>query len=182
MVLKVVHDGVEVIVPGTARGEPLIRAISQEQISHEIELGFGFTWVSDGTDIGAGATMLIVRNTSDRFLIMTELVGHPASALCEYSYFVGNSTTTLAGGSAVVPVNLNRTFSNTTFDHDAQTGETAVADGTLAGHLWVNTTNSHHHNLHGLILGKNDFIQVNQITNPTSGAIQLTGFFIPELQ
>ena len=180
-VLKVIHDNVEHQVPGTRRGEPLIRAIAQEQVAHESQLGLAFTWVSLNADINIGDTALIVRNTSDEFLVMTEITGFPANVSCDYSINVGNSTTAFSGGTAVVAANLNQLFPNKTFDYDAHTDETAIADGTLVDGLWVSTVQSNTKSLAGIILGKNDFIQVNQETESTSGRIILKGFFIEEL-
>lgn len=180
-ILKVVHDGREIQVPGTRRGEPLVRAISQEQIAHESELGLAFSWISANADINIGDTVLIVRNTSDEFLVMSEITAMPANVTCEYSINTGNATTTFSGGSAVVAINLNRQFSTQVFDYDAHTDEESVADGDLVDGIWCSIVESNTKSLAGIILGKNDFIQINQETESTSGRIIVKGFFIPEL-
>lgn len=180
--LKVVHDGRELQVPGTRRGEPLVRAISQQQIAHESELGLAFSWVSLNADINIGDTILIIRNTSDEFLVMTEITGMPANVSCDYSINLGNATTTFTGGSAVVARNLNQQFVNKVFDYDAHTDEESVADGNQVDGIWVSAVESNTKPLSGIILGKNDFIQINQETESTSGRIILKGFFIEELQ
>lgn len=180
--VEVLHDNKLGFNPGTVNNEQIVRSVSQEQIQHESELGTSFTWVSANADINAGDTILIVRNTSDSFLVMTELIAHPGNILCDYSINLGNATTAFTGGSAVTQVNLNRTTSNKTFDHDAHTDEESVADGTDSGHLWVSTVESNSLSLAGIILGKNDFIQINQETESTLGRVVLKGFFIGELQ
>ena len=182
MTLKVKHDGHDIDVPGTRRGEPLVRAIGQPQIEHESELGLAFSWTSLNTDIAAGDTRLIIRNTDSAFLVLTNITGMPANVSCHYDYGIGQSTTTFASGTAVTAVNLNESFSTTTFDYDAMDGETAIADATIAGGLWVSTVASNSESLSGIILGKNHFFQVNQETESTSGRITIKGFFIAELQ
>lgn len=181
MTLKVVHDGTEIQVPGTRRGEPLVRAISQAQLAHESELGLAFSWVSLNADIDIGDTILIVRNTSKDFLVMSTITGLPANVACSYSVNIGNSTTAFSGGSTVVAKSLNQSIPNNAFDHDAHTDEESIADGTQIEGIWVPTTSSIHQSLSGVILGKNDFIQINQETESTSGRVILKGFFIPEL-
>jgi len=180
--IEVVHDNSTKQVPGTRRGEPLVRAVSQEQIEHESELGLAFSWVSLNADINIGDTVLIVRNTSDLFLIMTEITVFPANVTCDYSINRGNATTAFTGGSAIVATNLNGKFLNQTFDYDAHTDEESVADGTQVDGIWCSIVESKTKSLAGNILIKNDFIQVNQETESTSGRIILKGFFIEELQ
>jgi len=181
MTLKVVHDGSEIQVPGTRRGEPLMRAIGQPQIEHESELGLAFSWVSANDDLAITVTRILVRNTSDEFLVMSEITAMPANVSCDYSIRTGNSTTTLAGGAAIVAANLNRQFSSKVFDYDALNGETAIADADQVDGIWCSATASNTKALSGIILGKNDFIQVQYQTETTSGRIILKGFFIPEL-
>ena len=179
--MEVLHDNQELKVPGTRRGEPLVRSIMQEQLSHESELGLAFTWVSANADIDAGDTILIIRNTSDQFLVLSDITAMPANVACEYSINFGNSTTAFAGGSAVTALNMNRGFASKSFDYDAHTDETAISDGTQGDGIWCPADRSISEDLHGFILGKYDFIQVNQETESTSGRIIVKGFFIPEL-
>lgn len=180
-VLKVIHDGSEIQVPGTRRGEPLMRAISQRQIDHESGLGLAFSWVSANDDLAITVTRILVRNTSDEFLVMSDITALPANVACIYSIRTGNSTTTLAGGAAIVAKNLNRQFSSKVFDYDALNGETAIADADQVDAIGCSIVASNTKALSGIILGKNDFIQVQYDTETTSGRIILKGFFIPEL-
>lgn len=182
MVLKVKHDGTDIDVPGTRRGEPLVRAIGQPQIEHESELGLAFSWTSLNTDIAAGSTRLIIRNTDSNFLVLTRISGMPANVSCQYDYGIGQSTTAFSGGTGITAKNLNEAFNTTTFDYDAMDGDTAIADADILGGLWVSTVASNHESLSGVILGKNHFFQVNQETEATSGRITVKGFFIEELQ
>ena len=180
MTLQVKHNGQSLDVPGTRRGEPLVRAISQEQIEHESELGLAFEWPSADADIDTGDSILTLKNTSENFLVLTGITGIPANVAAIYTYYRGNSETALVG-TAVVGVNINGAFASQTFKHEVKSDETALADATLTGGFAVSTVESHEHSLAGHILGFNDFIQINQITECTSGRVVLKGFFIPEL-
>jgi len=181
MALTATHNNQDILVPATRRGEPLVRSISQAQIEHESELGLAFAFPSANADINAGDSILTIKNTSDSFLVLTSAIFLPANVACQYDIGIGATTTALVG-TAVTALNMNEEFSTKTFDHEVKSDETAIADANVMFRVMTNTTDSLRTTLDGIILGKNHFIQINQETECTSGAVTVFGFFIPELQ
>jgi hypothetical protein len=167
-------------IGATEDGELIVRAIVEEEIEHASGTGDAFAWNSTNTDIDAGDTRLIVRNTSDRILVLDRLFVHPANVVSRYTVNIGQSTTAL-NGTAVTAVNMNEDFATRTWDYDAADDDTNIADGTMVLPVTCSTTETLVVPMYGLILGKNHFIQINQETESTSGQVTLFGHFAAEV-
>jgi hypothetical protein len=98
---------------------------------------------------------------------------------CDYDIGIGSATTTPTG-NAIVATNLNGTIT-VTESYDAYDDETAVADATPILSVTTNTTESYRVELDGFILGKNQYLQINQETESTSGRVTVFGHFEEEL-
>ena len=184
MAIKAKHKGRDVDLQATDDGDLIVRSVNEKFIKHQSVLGRSFCWPSLDTDIAAGATRIILRNTSDEFLVLEYALVNPSNVDCVWHVGIGQSTTALAGGTAITAINMNEIFSTTTFDYDAMDNDTAIADATLM--FPFKTTDAASSGflrlpLDGIILGKNMFIQINQETESTSGQISIFGVFEKEL-
>jgi hypothetical protein len=179
VVKGVSQNGTETQIKATQDGELEVRAIVESEMEHASANGRAYAWRSANTDIDAGDTRLFIKNTSDKFLILSYAVFEPANVVCSYDIGIGSETTT-ATGTAITATNLNGTIvvseSYAAFDD-----ETAVADATPIVSYTVNTTESFRAEMDGLILGKNQYIQINQETESTSGRVTVFGHFEEEL-
>lgn len=161
-----------------AEQQLVVRAIGEEEIEHASAiLGSAYSWDSTELDIDTGDTMLFVKNTSDVPLVLDRAILNGSNVICTWTLLLGSLTTTPAGGAVVTGVNLNRGFATQLADAVSRSDETAVADGDIIGRVKTPVTNTIQLNLHGVILGKGHYIQVNQITESTSGSVILIGHF-----
>jgi hypothetical protein len=184
MGIKAKHNGREVDLLATDDGDLIVRAVNETFIKSQSVKGKAFCWSSLDTDIDAGDTRIILRNTSDQFLVLEYALVNPGNVDCLWHVGIGQSTVALAGGTVITAVNLNEIFSTTTFDYDAMDDDTAIADATLM--FPFRTTDAASSGflrlpLDGIILGKNMFIQINQETESTSGQISIFGVYESEL-
>ena len=162
----------------TDENQLVVRAIIEEEIEHASTEGAAYIWYSGAAqDLAAGDTFLFIRNDGDTPLILDRLVLLGSNVICTWSIHIANATTTPAGGSVVTGVNMNNRFSGTAADVTARTGETAVADGTLAEQIITAVTTTERHSLLGYILEKGQYIQINQDTESSSGSTTIVGHF-----
>jgi hypothetical protein len=157
-----------------------LKAASVEftELSWATELGLAYSWWSGERDIDATDTMLFVKNTGDPDLILDRIYVNGSNVICQWNINIGNATTT-PSGTAVTGVNRNRKYSGRLADVLAYYDETAVADGDTLSVVKTPVSNTVVVDLHGVRLPKNSYIQVNQITESTSGSIVLVGHFDP---
>lgn len=184
MALKAKHDGRDVDLQSTDEGDLIVRAINETLIKSQSVKGRSFCWPSLDTDINAGDTRILIRNTSDDFLVLEYALINPSNVDCIYHVGIGQSATALTGGTEIVAINMNEIFSTTTFGYDARDDEEAIADATLMFPFKIPDVASSGFvrlPLDGIILGKNMFIQINQETESTSGQISIFGVFEEEL-
>lgn len=161
-----------------AEQELVVRAITEEEIEHaSATLGSAYSWDSTEKDIDTGDTMLFVKNTGDVPLVLDRATINGSNVICTWTLLIGSTTTTPAGGAVVTGVNLNQGFSSQLADAVARSDETAVADGSIIDRVKTPVTNTIEINLHGVILGRGHYIQINQITESTSGSVILFGHF-----
>lgn len=156
--------------------EMVVRAIQEAEIEHASDEGGAYTWHAPIRDLVAGETMLFVKNLASIPLHLNRLVFAGSNVICQWNIGIGSATTTPAG-SAVVGVNMNQIFSTKLADATAFTDETAVADATVMFHVWTPITNTVDFNLTGIILGQNHYIQINQITESSTGSLTLVGHY-----
>lgn len=172
-------NGNETQINSTMDGELEVRAIVESELEHASSKGDAYAWRSANTDIDAGDTRLFIKNTSDKYLILSYAIFTPANVVCTYDIGIGSDTTT-ATGTAVTATNLNGTIT-VTESYQAYDDETAVADATPIVSVTVSTTESYRLDLDGYIIGKNQYLQINQETESTSGRVTVFGHFEEEL-
>jgi hypothetical protein len=157
--------------------ELVVRAITEEEIEHASGiLGSAFAWDSTELNIDAGDTMLFVKNTGDVPLILDRLSINGSNVICTWEIKIGALTTT-PSGTTVTAVNMNEVFASKQPDSVSFSDETALADGSLVDRIKTAISGYEQLNLHGIILGKNHYIQINQVTESTSGSAVLIGHF-----
>jgi hypothetical protein len=177
--VKGVHNGTETQIVATSDGELEVRAIIETELEHASADGRAYAWRSANTDIDAGDTRLFIKNTSDKFLIFSYAVFEPSNVVCSYDIGIGSATTT-ATGTEITAINLNGTVT-VAESYLAYDDETAVADALPIVSYTVNTTETMRAELDGFILGKNQYLQINQETESTSGRVTVFGHFEEEL-
>jgi hypothetical protein len=161
-----------------AEQELVVRAITEEEIEHaSATLGSAYSWDSTELDIDTGDTMLFVKNTGDVPLVLDRATINGSNVICTWTFLIGSASTTPAGGAVVTGVNLNQGFSSQLADAVSRSDETAVADGSIFDRVKTPVSNTIEVNLHGVILGRGHYIQINQITESTSGSVIIFGHF-----
>ena len=157
--------------------ELVVRAIVESEIEHASAiLGSAFSWDSTELDIATGGTMIFVKNTGDIPLILDRASIVGSNVICTWTILIGADTTTPTR-TTVTPVNIHPTFSTTPATAVSFSDETAVSDGSLIDRIKTAVNDSRQITLTGIILGKNQYVQFNQITESTSGSIVLFGHF-----
>lgn len=179
VVKGIAQNGTETQIKATQDGELEVRAITETELEHASAFGRAYAWRSSNSDIDAGDTRLFVKNTSDKYLILSYAIFEPSNVVCSYDIGIGNDTTTPTG-TVVTGTNINGTVT-VAESYLAYDDETAVADATPIVSYTVNTTESLRAELDGFILGKNQYIQINQETESTSGRVTLFGHYEDEL-
>ncbi len=160
-----------------SENELVTRAITEAEIEHASSLGNAYSWDSTELDIDTGDTMLFVKNTGEVPLILDKVIITASNVSCTWTILVGTATTT-PSGTTITGVNLNTQFSTKIADVTSLSDETAVADGSIISRLLtVATPGFIVHDLTGVIIAKNGYVQVNQITESTSGSAILYGHF-----
>jgi hypothetical protein len=173
--------GNETNILATNDGELEVRAIQESLLEHASARGASYCWLSADTSIDAGDTRLFIKNTSDKFLVMSRAIFTSSNVACKWSIGVGGATTTPTG-TEVTAVNMNQQFSNNTEDYLAFDDETAVATVTPMFRVATPVAlDSREIPLDGIILGKNQYIQINQDTASTSGGVAVFAHFEGEL-
>ena len=157
----------------TPDGHAVSRAVTEEHIIQAAYKGDAYSWVSATGDIDTGDTRLYVRNNSPTPLILDRLTVNGSNVICEWTILKGEASTT-PSGTAVTGVSL---YTGADADATAFDDETAVADGSIIDRVWTPITNTIQHSLKGIILRKNQYIQINQITESTTGSVTLFGHY-----
>lgn len=179
-IIEGVHNNLKKLIKATSDGELEVRAIIESELEHASASGKAFIWMSTNSDIGAGDTRLFIKNTSDKFLVLSRMLINPANVVCRYDVGLGALTTTPTG-TPITAGNPNEIHSTTQESYVAFDNETAVADTTPMMTVVGNTTSTILIPMDGYILGKNHYTQVNQMTESTSGQIIIVGHFEDEL-
>lgn len=176
--MSIIEDGNSGVTAEVNEENQLVtRAINESELEHaSAKLGTAFSWDSTDLNIDIGDTLLLVKNVGDVLLVLDRLVINGSNVAQVYELNLGSDNTTLAG-TIVTPVNLNRVFSTKTADADAMSDETAVADGDTFDRIKIAVDGHHIHDLTGVILGKNHYIQINQEVEATTGSVILYGHF-----
>jgi len=151
------------------------RAIQETELQAAAKKGNAYSWYSGIRDIDVTDTMLFVKNTSSKVLVLDRAVIVGSNVICNWLIHLGSATTTPAG-TAVTARNLNRAYSNVP-DALAYYDETAVADGDEFMDVYTPITNTIVVDLDGVRLPTGHYIQFNQETESTSGSVTLIGYY-----
>jgi hypothetical protein len=179
-VVSGVNDNGNVTQIKATKGKELeVRAITEQLLEHASSKGLAYCWSSSDSDIDAGDTRLFIKNTSDKYLVFDYAIINFGNVACKYDFGHGQATTT-PSGTAVTAGALNATVT-VQESYIAYDDETAVADATRLFTVSVNTTSDTYLPLIGVILGKNQYLQINQETESTSGRVNVWGRFEEEL-
>lgn len=172
-------NGNEGQIKATLDGELEVRAIVESELEHASSRGDAYAWSTGNGASTAGDTKLLIKNTSDKFLLFSYAVFNPSNVLARYELGIGNETTT-PSGTTITGTNINGTVTIAE-SFEAYETETAVADATKIRAATVGTTRPERLELDGYILGKNQYIQINCETTVTSGSVEVFGHFEEEL-
>ena len=166
----------------------LTRAVAVSPIHEASLIGNAFSWTSVSADIDTGDTALLVANTAASKWLVIAYAYIWVNVAAQVKLHVPAVATYT--GTAVVGVNLNRNYANNA-PAVAYTDETAKALGNGAGNviqtLWIaESTNVQTTCVKGetvdfkgsLILGTNDAIALDIITEPTGHEVTFVGYFI----
>jgi hypothetical protein len=154
----------------------VVRAISEPELEHAASFGKAYAWDSLELDIDTGDTMLFIKNTGSTTLILDRIIFNGSNVICTWTVLLGTATTT-PSGTAVAGVNLNTGFASVSPDTISLSDETAVADGSIIARVKTPVSGHEVFDATGIILAKNHYIQVNQITESTSGSVIIVGHF-----
>jgi len=154
------------------------RSIIEDPFMRASRQGKAWTFEAPTIDIDAGDTILFIKNTADDSLFLHSILLNGSNVICEYDLGLGKATTTPAG-TDVVPQSTNTEFTKDS-ETNAKTDETAVATATVMMRFWTVVAGTGaqppEYSLHGLILGKNHYVQVNQVTESTSGSVLIKAY------
>ena len=156
-------------------GELITRAIAEPEIEHASSLGNAYAWFAPTQDVVAGGTLLFVKNLGDTPLVLDRMRVVGGNVASTYTIHLGK-TTTSPDTINVTGTNLNQQFGDVADVH-ATGNETALADGTTVEIFQQPATISQEYNLAGIILTKGVYIQINQETESTAGAVVIYGHF-----
>ena len=156
-------------------GELITRAIAEPEIEHASSLGNAYAWFSPTQDVVAGGTLLFIKNLGDTPLILDRMRVIGGNVASTYTIHLGKLTTA-PDTINITGTNLNQRFGDEADVH-ATTNETALADGTTVEIFQQPATISQEYNLAGIILTKGVYIQINQETESTAGAVVIYGHF-----
>lgn len=131
-------------------------------------------------DIDAGDTVLLVKNTGNRNFRVKELIINGGNAASLYKIHFQDTATTAPAGTAVYAVALNgrKDVGNGATDLIAMNDETGYAtQGTILEESAVPAATRVVVDMGGMVLGTNQAIAVDQVTESTSGGATLVGWF-----
>ncbi len=161
------------------QGHLVTRAVFESELEHEsAENGFAYAWDSTELDIAAADSMLYVKNTGDMPLHLEYVQINGSNTVCTWTIQIGALTTT-PSGNTVTGVNLNQIFSGLPAQATSISNETAVAAGAIVGRVKTAIDGHHIHPMAGVILGKDHYVQIVQITESTRGSVTLVGHYVP---
>jgi|TARA_Y100000310_G_scaffold261629_1_gene271056 hypothetical protein len=164
-------------VESNAAGELFV--VTESPLTKASRLGKAYSWDSGTRDIDANDTILFVKNLNDDPLFLDRIIINGSNAICEYDLGVG-STTTTPSGTAAAESNLSPKNTGAA-DVTALYDETAVATATISLRFWTVIAGTGalpvDSSLDGYILEKNTYVQVNQVTESTSGSVIIIGHY-----
>lgn len=150
-----------------------------KDLQTSIDDGDAYIWTAATADIDAGDTLLLVKNISNRNLHIDEIVIQGGNATSLYTIHFQDTATTTPAGTAVTGVPMNgRKSSQAETLATAKSDETGYSSqGTKVFQPAVLATTTVVQNMHGFILGTNQAIAIDQVTESTSGGASIVGHF-----
>tara|TARA_Y100000310_G_scaffold55920_1_gene51267 strand:- start:14887 stop:15420 length:534 start_codon:yes stop_codon:yes gene_type:complete len=159
-------------------GFVLTRALQEDPFMRASRLGKAWTFEAPTVDIDATDTILFIKNTADDPLFLHSILFNGSNVICEYDLGLGKATTTPAG-TTVVPQNTNTEFTKDS-ETIAITDETAVATSTTMMRFWTVIAGTGaqppEYPLDGLIIGKNHYVDIIQVTESTGGSVLIKAY------
>ena len=154
----------------------LTRSVEMSELGYAAENGRAFSWYSGRRDIDATDTMIFVKNLNDKVLHIDRIIINGSNVICNWEIATGSATTT-PSGTAVVGTNLHTGHANNA-NVLAYYDETAVAQGSIIMDAWTPITNwIQIIEAPGIHLATNSYIQVDQVTESTSGSVIIIGHY-----
>tara|TARA_R110002126_G_scaffold1757_2_gene10558 strand:- start:3852 stop:4403 length:552 start_codon:yes stop_codon:yes gene_type:complete len=171
MAIKGEYNNTDKAIRATRDGDLITRAIIEEEIEHFAGLGNSFSFHVTSTAIDTADTVLFLRNDDSNLFVPDRVTfNSDLSATMTWQIRLGKAITT-PSGNALTPVNIYPTFSGKTFTHISLQDETAVAAGDIIEECTMAALASPLHvDLHGVILGKGQYLQFDIVgTTPVVG-------------
>ena len=158
--------------------ELVVRAITAKEIEHTSgTLGDAYTWYTGILNLDAGDTFLYLRNDNTSLpLIIDKIIFNGSNVICNWQVAIGAAVTAPAG-TTVTGANLNEQLSSRAARATGLSDETAVAQGNIVFDVWTPITNTLIVPTDGLILGTDNYLQIDQVTASTSGSVIVFGYF-----
>jgi len=159
-------------------GQLLVRAVVDSLIDHNSqEHGLAFSWASGLVNAGAAGTILLVKNTGNKDLHITE-VWLSTEIDTRVAIHLVTANVTVAGDATITGVNLNTGSSNVA-EALAMTNETGNSQG---GVIWNGEIMAAANSLkvpmyNAAILSKNKSIGVDYITDTAVAEVTIFGNF-----
>jgi len=147
--------------------------------------GDAYYWLSASADIDAGDTMLLVRNDSQRLMVVEAItIVNGNVAACTYDIHVVTNSFT-AVGTAVTGWNMRSDKPDAGGLVTAMADETGNVQGRViqdhiftVASIWDVLTQKDVPALGALTIGSGHAIAVDQITESTAGQVAITAYFI----
>lgn len=156
-------------------GALLSSSITQTRREHVSEVrGNTFIWNTGPVDLGAGDTVLLVKNNSDEVLHINSII-ISSDTMSQWRIFFPTSEVTVTG-TTVVGLNMNTASSKIALA-SAASNETNNSGGDIVCNLFLSANTVAASDLRGIILGKNVSIAIDQIANTTTASVAIIGFF-----
>lgn len=131
-------------------------------------------------DIDAGDTVLLVKNTGTRNFRVSKIIINGGNAASLYDIHFQDTATTAPAGTAVVPVAMNGRKDNGAgaTDLNCKADETGYSSqGTILEEAAVPAATRVEIDMDDFVLGTNQAVAVDQVTESTSGGATLVGYF-----
>lgn len=140
-----------------------------------LDSGSAFIWTSQDTDIDAADTMLLVRNDSEKPLIIDGFIITGGNAISRYECHIVTASFT-AAGTAIANFNMNTGSANVA-NVTAFEDETGNTQGTVIYDITAGVTITVQVPTPGLVLAQGHSFGIDQVTESTAGNVTIFGHF-----
>jgi len=172
------NSGRKMTIDSENRGE--VSAVIQSELEHESESNSqAYNWSTGNVSTflaGAGATVLLLKNTSDNDLHIEFVIVDGGGVSTEYTLHLPTSEVTVTG-TTVTGTNLNTGGKINVADAVAASNETNNVQGNIIGTKFVDVFRSATFNTEGIILGKNKSIAIDAVSGVTNTSVTIIGHY-----